>query len=67
MWIPITFLGIYNLILLYLMNAALYSFSIGYLLCIFEDKLDETTLEKLQDFEFAVSRWLEREFIVLVT
>lgn len=24
-------------------------------MCIFEDKLDETTLEKLQDFEFAVS------------
>ena len=30
-------------------------------MCIFEDKLDETTLEKLQDFEFAVSRWLEKK------
>lgn len=38
-------------------------FSIGYLMCIFEDKLDETTLEKLQDFEFAVSRWLEKKLV----
>ena len=30
-------------------------------MCIFEDKLDETTLEKLQDFEFAVSGCLEKK------
>lgn len=30
----------------------------GYLLCIFEEKLDDNTLEKLQDFEFAVSHKL---------
>ncbi|BFG29613.1 hypothetical protein CerSpe_158870 [Prunus speciosa] len=28
---------------------------IGYLMCIFEEKLDEATLEKVQDFEFAFS------------
>lgn len=28
---------------------------IGYLMCIFEEKLDEDTLMKIQDFEFAVS------------
>ncbi|KAK1577849.1 hypothetical protein Q3G72_025394 [Acer saccharum] len=28
---------------------------IGYLMCIFEEKVDETTLEKLHDFEFAFS------------
>ncbi|KAF5949429.1 hypothetical protein HYC85_011422 [Camellia sinensis] len=27
----------------------------GYLMCVFEEKLDETTLENLQDFEFAFS------------
>lgn len=27
----------------------------GYLMCIFEEKLDDTTLEQLQGFEFAVS------------
>ncbi|GFZ07409.1 MUTS-homologue 5 [Actinidia rufa] len=32
-----------------------YIHQIGYLMCIFEDKLDETTLENLQDFEFAFS------------
>ncbi|KAF5947286.1 hypothetical protein HYC85_013243 [Camellia sinensis] len=26
---------------------------VGYLMCVFEEKLDETTLENLQDFEFA--------------
>ena len=28
---------------------------LGYLMCFFEEKIDEITLEKLQDFEFAVS------------
>ncbi|XP_028069477.1 DNA mismatch repair protein MSH5-like [Camellia sinensis] len=28
---------------------------VGYLMCVFEEKLDETTLENLQDFEFAFS------------
>jgi hypothetical protein len=28
---------------------------LGYLMCFFEEKLDEITLEKPQDFEFAVS------------
>jgi DNA mismatch repair protein MSH5 len=28
---------------------------LGYLMCFFGEKLDETTLEQLQDFEFAVS------------
>ncbi|KAH7842300.1 hypothetical protein Vadar_003750 [Vaccinium darrowii] len=32
-----------------------YIHQIGYLLCIFEQKLDETTLENLPDFEFAFS------------
>ncbi|PSR95594.1 DNA mismatch repair protein [Actinidia chinensis var. chinensis] len=32
-----------------------YIHQIGYLMCIFEDKLDETALENLQDFEFAHS------------
>uniref|UniRef100_A0A0A0L665 DNA mismatch repair protein MSH5 n=1 Tax=Cucumis sativus TaxID=3659 RepID=A0A0A0L665_CUCSA len=32
-----------------------YIHQIGYLLCIFEEKLDESTLEILQDFEFAFS------------
>ncbi|KDP39150.1 hypothetical protein JCGZ_00907 [Jatropha curcas] len=32
-----------------------YLHQIGYLLCIFEEKLDETLLEKLQDFEFVFS------------
>ncbi|CAL5335665.1 unnamed protein product [Camellia sinensis] len=32
-----------------------YLHQIGYLMCVFEEKLDETTLEKLQDFEFAFS------------
>ncbi|KAF2285735.1 hypothetical protein GH714_007517 [Hevea brasiliensis] len=32
-----------------------YMQQIGYLLCIFEEKLDETLLEKLQDFEFVFS------------
>ncbi|XP_068656201.1 DNA mismatch repair protein MSH5 isoform X2 [Aristolochia californica] len=32
-----------------------YVHQIGYLMCIFEDKLDEATLGKLQDFEFAFS------------
>ncbi|KAF5947283.1 hypothetical protein HYC85_013240 [Camellia sinensis] len=27
----------------------------GYLMCVFEEKLDESTLENLQDFEFAFS------------
>ncbi|XP_010244492.1 PREDICTED: DNA mismatch repair protein MSH5 isoform X3 [Nelumbo nucifera] len=31
----------------------IYIHQIGYLMCIFEDKLDEGTLEKLRDFEFA--------------
>lgn len=30
-----------------------YIHQIGYLMCIFEEKLDEATLEKVQDFEFA--------------
>ncbi|GMP52418.1 hypothetical protein CsSME_00018237 [Camellia sinensis var. sinensis] len=30
-----------------------YLHQIGYLMCVFEEKLDETTLENLQDFEFA--------------
>ncbi|CAL5390431.1 unnamed protein product [Camellia sinensis] len=32
-----------------------YLHQIGYLMCVFEEKLDETTLENLQDFEFAFS------------
>ncbi|XP_059664842.1 DNA mismatch repair protein MSH5 isoform X2 [Cornus florida] len=32
-----------------------YIHQIGYLMCIFEEKLDETTLEKLPDFEYAFS------------
>ncbi|XP_077243681.1 MUTS-homologue 5 isoform X2 [Tasmannia lanceolata] len=32
-----------------------YVHQIGYLLCIFEDKLEEAVLEKLEDFEFAFS------------
>ena len=31
----------------------------GYLMCILEEKLDETTLEKVQEFEFAVSCCLQ--------
>eukprot|EP00261_Vitis_vinifera_P031776 XP_019073019.1 PREDICTED: DNA mismatch repair protein MSH5 isoform X5 [Vitis vinifera] len=38
-----------------LVPCIVYIHQIGYLMCIFEDKLDETTLEKLQDFEFAFS------------
>ncbi|CAN6557834.1 unnamed protein product [Malus baccata var. baccata] len=30
-----------------------YIHQIGYLMCIFEEKIDEATLEKVQDFEFA--------------
>jgi len=30
-------------------------FMLGYLMCFFGEKLDENTLEQLQDFEFAVS------------
>ncbi|KAK2990032.1 hypothetical protein RJ640_004710 [Escallonia rubra] len=33
----------------------IYIQQIGYLMCIFEEKFDETILEKLQDFEFAFS------------
>ncbi|KAL0550137.1 hypothetical protein IC582_014637 [Cucumis melo] len=33
----------------------IYIHQIGYLLCIFEEKLDESTLEILRDFEFAFS------------
>ncbi|KAH9651890.1 DNA mismatch repair protein MSH5 [Citrus sinensis] len=32
-----------------------YIHQIGYLMCIFEEKLDDTTLEQLQGFEFAVA------------
>lgn len=32
---------------------------VGYLMCIFEENLDETTIEKLQDFEFAVGIFLQ--------
>ncbi|KAL5583623.1 hypothetical protein UlMin_016065 [Ulmus minor] len=32
-----------------------YIHQIGYLMCILEEKLDETTLEKVQEFEFAFS------------
>lgn len=32
-------------------------------MCIFEEKLDEATLEKVQDFEFAVS-WNTVEYLV---
>ncbi|TQD71858.1 hypothetical protein C1H46_042607 [Malus baccata] len=32
-----------------------YIHQIGYLMCIFEEKFDEATLEKVQDFEFAFS------------
>ncbi|GAB4846174.1 MutS protein msh5 [Ancistrocladus abbreviatus] len=33
----------------------IYIHQIGYLLCIFEEKLDESTLENLEDFEFSFS------------
>lgn len=29
----------------------------GYLMCIFQEKLDDSLLENLQDFEFAVCHW----------
>ncbi|XP_030929859.1 DNA mismatch repair protein MSH5 isoform X6 [Quercus lobata] len=38
-----------------LVPCIVYIQQIGYLLCFFEEKLDEITLEKLQDFEFAFS------------
>ncbi|KAK9269036.1 hypothetical protein L1049_000804 [Liquidambar formosana] len=38
-----------------LVPCIVYIHQIGYLMCIFEEKLDETMLEKLQDFEFAFS------------
>ncbi|KAI9161743.1 hypothetical protein LWI28_020312 [Acer negundo] len=38
-----------------LVPCIVYINQIGYLMCIFEDKVDETTLEKLHDFEFAFS------------
>lgn len=33
----------------------LFTHDVGYLMCLFEEKLDDDVLEKLQDFEFAVS------------
>ncbi|KAM3696378.1 hypothetical protein ACJW31_06G034100 [Castanea mollissima] len=38
-----------------LVPCIVYIQQIGYLMCFFEEKLDEITLEKLQDFEFAFS------------
>ncbi|XP_058072391.1 DNA mismatch repair protein MSH5 isoform X3 [Magnolia sinica] len=38
-----------------LLPCVVYVHQIGYLICIFEDKLDEDTLKELQDFEFAFS------------
>ncbi|GAV72902.1 MutS_V domain-containing protein/MutS_III domain-containing protein, partial [Cephalotus follicularis] len=38
-----------------LVPCIVYINQIGYLMCFFEEKLDETTLERLQDFEFAFS------------
>ncbi|XP_044473615.1 DNA mismatch repair protein MSH5 isoform X4 [Mangifera indica] len=38
-----------------LVPCIVYINQIGYLMCIFEEKLDDITLEKLQDFEFAFS------------
>ncbi|KAJ4844394.1 MutS protein msh5 [Turnera subulata] len=38
-----------------LVPCVVYIQQIGYLLCIFEEKLDETSLKKLQDFEFVFS------------
>ncbi|KAK0598245.1 hypothetical protein LWI29_032898 [Acer saccharum] len=38
-----------------LVPCIVYINQIGYLMCIFEEKVDETTLEKLHDFEFAFS------------
>ncbi|KAJ4725114.1 DNA mismatch repair protein MSH5 [Melia azedarach] len=38
-----------------LVPCIVYIHQIGYLMCIFEDKLDDTTLEKLQDFDLAFS------------
>ncbi|XP_004295833.1 PREDICTED: DNA mismatch repair protein MSH5 [Fragaria vesca subsp. vesca] len=38
-----------------LVPCIVYIHQIGYLMCIFEEKLDEATLETLQDFEFAFS------------
>ncbi|KAL6199389.1 hypothetical protein ACLB2K_029173 [Fragaria x ananassa] len=38
-----------------LVPCIVYIHQIGYLMCIFEEKLDEATLEMLQDFEFAFS------------
>ncbi|XP_050383390.1 DNA mismatch repair protein MSH5-like [Argentina anserina] len=37
---------------------------IGYMMCIFEEKLDETKLETLQDFEFATEKQKD-SFIIL--
>lgn len=38
-----------------LVPCIVYIRQIGYLMCIFEEQLDDTTLERLQDFEFAFS------------
>ncbi|KAL5738710.1 hypothetical protein ACOSP7_031471 [Xanthoceras sorbifolium] len=38
-----------------LVPCIVYIHQIGYLMCIFDENLDETTLEKLHDFEFAFS------------
>ncbi|BBH02007.1 MUTS-homologue 5 [Prunus dulcis] len=45
------FVPLLLVLILYHLNGIL----LGYLMCIFEEKLDEATLEKVQDFEFAFS------------